>query len=361
MLIRIIIQCFIILYINAAKLPQRQLSEFITEINYVYSLKHIIPARIGSPEQSLELKLSTAICGIWVFNKMRFNRGFNPTQSGTAESAQYYTKIDNVKGVIVTDDVRFSSYKAIKVPFLLANEVKNEISEVDYDGLIGFGYRCQSKSIGNVNLIQRFLALEREKRKLFYYTIKQKERSGTFGIGSFPKEFREDDKRFRVSDVIKEKGEGNWRVKFNAIFLDDSAMMIRAPDNVLSIGIGGSLFSVTQDVFYYIKSRKFNRQIDIGNCYTKNLDDMEQIFCKENFDTSKMGIIGIIIGKWSFKINISNMFYSAEDDGKKVKWLSLIYNKTYNKFYLSQNLIYNSTLVFDYEHERVGLYVENNK
>ena len=81
--------------------PLRLLSEIITEAKMGYNIRHFIEIGVGTPPQVLKVKLSTAICGIWVLNTNFFGRGFLPSNSGTLESLSQDSHIDKGRGKIV--------------------------------------------------------------------------------------------------------------------------------------------------------------------------------------------------------------------------------------------------------------------
>ena len=62
------------------------LSEELVEANLGYQRRQIIKLLIENPPQKIQVKLSTAICGLWILDKNKFNHGFDLTQSSTFEA-----------------------------------------------------------------------------------------------------------------------------------------------------------------------------------------------------------------------------------------------------------------------------------
>lgn len=86
------------------------LSEELVEANLGYQRRQIIKLLIGNPPQKIQVKLSTAICGLWILDKNKFNHGFDLTQSSTFEALGITSKIDFARGMKIYSII---SYKVI--------------------------------------------------------------------------------------------------------------------------------------------------------------------------------------------------------------------------------------------------------
>ena len=95
------------------------LSEELVEANLGYQRRQIIKLLIENPPQKIQVKLSTAICGLWILDKNKFNHGFDLTQSSTFEAPGTTGKIDFARGTMSKDTMTFCGVESnVKIPFL---------------------------------------------------------------------------------------------------------------------------------------------------------------------------------------------------------------------------------------------------
>ena len=132
-------------------------SEKIVESDLENNTRHLVQLKIGEPPQILKVKLSTAICGIWVYNKSSFGNGYDISKSTTVENIGMNGHVDNYIGKYIKDQIKFWDYTVPSVPILLVDSDGKNNQRQMHDGLLGFGYQCKSKSYGNVDINKLFI------------------------------------------------------------------------------------------------------------------------------------------------------------------------------------------------------------
>lgn len=330
----------------------RRLSEMITEAKMGQSIRHLVTIEIGTPPQKLDLKLSTAICGIWVLNKHMFGRGYIPEKSGTLEALLQDNIIDKVSGKVISDTIYLGDVVLKEVPFLLVYESeKLDKKTILYDGLIGFGYKCKAKSVTNINLLERF-AKESGDKQIIGYQINHEMQCGSIILGRIPDRVDQQSRLYRTIPVHQDNYNGHWEVDLYAVYFNDKFFSVRSS---LSIGIGGTLISVTDKFFDFLLNEIFNHYIYLGVCELHK-DEVWEIFCDRDFYVDEIKDISFIVGKWNFKIYSKSLFRDVRVKGEKKKWFAIIYHQKYNQWYISQNLFSSSIFVFNKEANSIGIY-----
>lgn len=128
-----------------SELPSSNLlsfSEEFVEAKMGYQAKQIIKILVWEPPQTLKLKLSTAICGIWILDNRVFKLGLEVKSTNSIEDLGMNGKVDYVHGIMVKDQMSFCNVPSKqKIPFVLVDKI-DDASKIpnNYDGLLGFGY-----------------------------------------------------------------------------------------------------------------------------------------------------------------------------------------------------------------------------
>lgn len=337
--------------------PLRLLSEIITEAKMGYNIRHFIEIGVGTPPQVLKVKLSTAICGIWVLNTNFFGRGFLPSNSGTLDSLSQDSHIDKVRGKIVSDTITIGKTIELKnLPFLLVFKTDEGVRQkFDYDGLIGFGYKCKANRPSNVNLFEKIAKVLDNGKQIISYEINHDLKTGEIIYGKISNNIDQKSRLFRQLSVNPFNNNGHWEVYLHSVYFDDQIYKVDAP---LSIGIGGSLLSVQEAFFDYLLRNKFGPFIKSGVCELVK-EDVWEIFCNTDFDEKQVEYIAFIVGKWNFKISGESLFQNVYRKGKERKWFSVVYFSKYNQWYISQTLFKNSTFIFNKENNTISFYFKN--
>ena len=336
--------------------PSKQrLLELITEAKVGVNIKHIIPIEVGVPPQTLNVKLSTAICGIWLYDKDIFSSGFDSHKSSTFSSTSTWYSIDKVIGYMSYDKIKIGN-TIEEIPFLLATKRNDNLTRFNYDGLIGLGYKCNGEHTMNVDLIEKYTEKDVNKQKIFYYDINLQKRTGFFAIGFMSNSIDTSSRLYRQMRINKENQNGHWEVQLHSFFFDSNMIYTDSP---LSIGIGGNIMSVPSKVFTILIKNIFQKFIDKNICELY-IGEVREIYCNEDFDTHIVDYLGFIVGKWHFKIYPEYMFSEVEKNEKKMKWFKVVHHPLYNQWYISQNLFGNSILLFDKEKAIIGCYQREN-
>ena len=99
-------------------------SEDLVEARMGKQTRQVINLYVGEPLQHLKVKLSTAICGIWLLDKKTFGHGFDYSSSSTFEDMGLDGKVDFTHGRMVKDYMKFVQTKSNQaIPFLLVTKV----------------------------------------------------------------------------------------------------------------------------------------------------------------------------------------------------------------------------------------------
>lgn len=315
--------------------------------------RHLIQVKLGEPAQDLMLKISSAICGIWVFNRDRFNRGFNMSASETLTKTKIKENVDDYHGFLVQDTVEFWFYNVKQVMFLVVDDVAGQNKRQTYDGLIGFGYQCKSKSKGNIDLLNIF-AKSKGKRNVMSFTLDDETGKGKFYAGEIYGIINIKSKHYRTVRLDMWNYNGHWEVPFHSIYFDN--LNVYRINDKLSIGFGGTYFSVKDKFFNYIETNYFEIDIENGICSTLHRKDGYQIVCHKDYNPNKLGTLSFIIDKWNFKIPPEKLFYDTKINGETKKWCAIVHYPMYNEYYISQKLFKNSSVVYDKENNVIGIY-----
>ena len=113
---------------------------------------------------------------------------------------------------------------------------KNE-NELNYDGLIGFGYKCSSSSIGNIDLVKILIDNNSDKYKenIIFFHFNRENRTGWFGAGEYPKDMNRESKLYKRVSVDQSNKNGHWEVNLYSVYFSDCHLIkVNKP---LSIGI----------------------------------------------------------------------------------------------------------------------------
>ena len=98
-------------------------SESVVEANMGLQLRQITSFFIGTPFQAIKVKLSTAICGLWVVDKRVYGHGFVANDSTSYQDLQMEGKVDFTKGGMSSDVFKYANLVTDRpVPFLLVND-----------------------------------------------------------------------------------------------------------------------------------------------------------------------------------------------------------------------------------------------
>lgn len=339
---------------NDFQKAKRVLSEEILEVDMGVQQRRIAKLKVGTPYQEIQVKLSTSICGIWIFDSRIMGSGYNPEESLTFEDLHVTGKVDYVRGKMIKDKIEFGYESQESIPFLLVEELTESKDTSDYSGLIGFGFQCKSKSIGNINLIKLLTGGLKNSKDLLCFSFNTESEYGILTIGRYTDNLDKKSKKYKETELDILTKSGHWEVPLYAIYLDDGSFL--SVKSNLSIGIGGSIFSVDQWFFEFMIRIKFQRFFDKKQCKLQK-NAVWEIFCKENFDANKIGVVSIIIGKWNIKLYPSELFRTVKKGSETLKWCTIVYYEKYNKYYLSQTLLHGiNTVVYNREDYKLGIY-----
>ena len=333
------------------------LSEELVEANLGYQRRQIIKLLIGNPPQKTQVKLSTAICGLCILDKNKFNHGFDLTQSSTFEALGITGKIDFARGTMSKDTMTFCGVESnVKIPFLLVDLFLEKSIPKNYDGLLGFGFQCRSASIGNVNLLKMFQNGGNVSKDIFAYQFDSKTGKGLFTLGGYPLNMKISNRHYRTAPLDIMNINGHWEVNLHSIYFSNNDMI--KVDSPLSIGIGGAVFGVNEDIFnYIIQSDYFTFAFQKGVCQLTK-QDVWEIYCDTSFDINSFGNLSLVIGKWTIKLKPNMLFAQVKKNNETRYWFSVVYYKDHNgQFYLSQTLLDGfNTVVYDRETYSLGIY-----
>ena len=330
---------------NEFQKTKRVLSEDILEVDMGVQKRRVAKLKVGTPYQEIQVKLSTSICGIWIFDSRIMGSGYNPEESQTFEDLHMTGRVDYVRGKMIKDKIEFGYESQESIPFLLVEELTESKDTSDYSGLIGFGFQCNSKSIGNINLVKLLTDDLKDSKDILCFSFNTISEYGILTIGRYTDNLDKKSKKYRETELDTLTNNGHWEVPLYAIYLDDGSFL--SIKSNLSIGIGGSIFSVDQWFFEYMIRRKFQRFFDKKECKLQ----------KNDCDANKIGVVSIIIGKWNIKLYPSELFRTVKKGIEKFKWCTIVYYEQYNKYYLSQTLLHGiNTVVYNREDYKLGIY-----
>lgn len=331
-------------------------SEHVVEASKGYNQKQIVTFYIGTPFQSVRLKLSTAICGFWVLDKDVFGHGYSMSESDSIVDLVFEGKLDYTRGKMVGDIIKFATLESNdKIPFLLVNEVAfNDKIDATFDGLIGFGYQCKSKSIGNRNIVPILTANNPEYRDVMVFEYNQTSQTGRITVGDLPDTMDITSKQLYYVPLDRSVMSGHWEIYLRSIYFDDYSM-IKVKENI-SVGIGGYLFSVRKVMFDLIVEKYFQTAITRGECELVK-EEVFEIYCNENYDVKRFTRVNLVLGKFTWKIQPESFFMKVTRNGTQRMWFAVVYYPEQDKYYISQLLFSgNNAVVYDREKHRLGLY-----
>ena len=336
----------------------RFLSEEIVEVRMGARSRKKVSVNFGFPEQKVNLKLSTSICGIWVADKTIFGHGYDPKKSETYEDLGIEGKVDFTRGIMIKERFSFGGFVSKeKIPILLVKKLTAHEDEFDYDGLIGFGFQCNSKSIGNINL-NKIIA---GNQPYFEDIITFRNDPPRLQFGAYMEGISPGNKEYREAPLDIYNINGHWEIKLFSIYSQQGKLFRASNKDTISIGIGGSVFSVKKDFFQYFIETIMKESLDKNECVLER-DEVWEIFCDSDFNVRKIGYLGIIVGKWNFKLYPKSLFLDVKRNDKPSKWCSLVYYPEYDQYYFSQTLLrHGSAVVYDRENYKLGIYTPRSE
>ena len=332
-------------------------SEEFVEAKMGYQAKQIIKILVGEPPQTLKLKLSTAICGIWILDNRVFKRGLDVKATNSIEDLGMNGKVDYVHGQMVKDQMSFCNVPSNqKIPFVLVDKI-DDASKIpnNYDGLLGFGYQCHSASVGNVNLVSMFKGETKVKKDIIAYTVDSDNGKAIFTLGGYPSKLNLKDLQYRTIPLKTDNTNGHWEVDLHSVFFDDGEMINL--NATLSIGIGGSAFGVNEDLMERIVGKYFADAIDKRKCVLVK-EDVWEVFCDLDYDINSFGKMSLIVGKWNLKLKPSMLFRKVKKNKENKYWFTVVcYKEFQGQFYLSQTLLSGiNTVVYDRETNTIEVF-----
>ena len=191
--------------------PFLSFSEELVEAKMGKQSRQIISLKIGIPKQELKVKLSTAICGLWILDKHYFKRGYDYKTSESFQSMDVQGKVDFTRGILVKDYMNFCKEDSFeKIPFLLVNQiVDTDKIPRNYDGLIGFGYKCRSASLGNINIFDYFQGKGNIKNDITVFLLNASTLKGKFTFGGYPNKLDIKNGHYRTVPLNKNNEKGH--------------------------------------------------------------------------------------------------------------------------------------------------------
>ena len=329
-------------------------SEKIVESDLENNTRHLVQLKIGEPPQVLKVKLSTAICGIWVYNKSSFGNGYDISKSTTVENIGMNGHVDNYIGKYIKDQIKFWDYTVPSVPILLVDSDGKNNQRQMHDGLLGFGYQCKSKSYGNVDINKLFIENSKEPREdVVSFTLNDTTGKGMIYPGKIPSYVNVTSRHYREVKLDIWNYNGNWEIPIHSVYFPNGDMFL-INDN-LAVGFGGTFFSVKKEFFEFLSTQYFLYDIENGLCSERKKEAYE-ILCTEDYDPNKLGTLSVVVGKWNFKLYPEKLFHKIRTGGETRMWCSIVYYPEYNKYYISQKLFTNSTVIYNRKKDVIGIY-----
>ena len=331
-----------------------EVEEIITDKNSRY----IGILEVGTPPQKVRVKISTSYCGLWLLDKTIFNKGYDPSISSSIKKSTYRSKIAFVNGTMGTETLKFGSLIAEKQYFLLVDNVREDkLKDLNYEGLIGLGYKCATEASGNIDFIFSFIHSTHNRgknlRNLYSFEINDNGGNASITLGNIDKRVDINSKFYKVAKIDRIFFDGHWQIGLYGIFFNNNEYF--KTSDKLMVGIGKSFLSVTKRFFDFMIMKFFRNDIDKNVCFIK-IEESHQIYCDENYDISKLGDINFIVGKWYISIKKEKLFVNVVENGKNMKWCRVVYHKEYDYFYISQILFSNMILVYSKDDSYIGFY-----
>ena len=114
-------------------------------------------------------------------------------------------KVDFTRGILVKDYMNFCKEDSFeKIPFLLVNQiVDTDKIPRNYDGLIGFGYKCRSASLGNINIFDYFQGKGNIKNDITVFLLNASTLKGKFTFGGYPNKLDIKSRHYRTVPLNK--------------------------------------------------------------------------------------------------------------------------------------------------------------
>ena len=357
-MLKIIQTLSILLYFTLTYQQNEIESIEVEEVITAKNSRYIALLEIGTPPQKIRVKISTSYCGLWLLDKTIFGKGYDPRISKSLKRGTYRAKIAFVNGTISKETLKIGSLKAESQSFLLVDNVKEEkLKDLNYEGLIGLGYKCATESAGNVDFIFSFIHDINNRGKdiqnLFTFDINDKGGNALITIGAFDKRIDINSKMYKISKIDRVSFNGQWQIGLFGIFFDNNEYF-RVREKLM-VGIGKSFLSVTQKFFDFVVLKFFQNDINNKVCYIEK-NEMNEIYCNGDYDISKLGNLHFIVGKWYLTIKKEKLFSDVIVNGKNMKWCRSVFHKQYDYFYISQILFSNTILVYNQQNDLIGFY-----
>ena len=344
--------------IKPVKIPNNiELSDANIGPNFV----NILSVKLGEPFQQLSLKISTSFCGLYVLDKITFNRGYSLNQSSTGKKVSEKGQLNDMSGEIIADFLKISQNPSLLISFLLIRSLKAQFT--DYDGAIGIGTNCNSpynieKKQYSFDLLSIIQKIYENSHQVFSLTI---DSNGItiLDLGNYPFKIQTLSKSFyykRIPLSINPRT-NSWEVKLAGVYLENNSFL-KVNQNI-AIGTSGAFIAVDQQFFsFFIWNFFLNHDSELSfnnNCFQTNGNYVQEIYCNENYDISQIGTISLVIGKHTIKIESDKLFYEVKRNGRLQRFFSIVHYPTNDKWYISQKLIYDATVVYDNKRKEIGL------
>lgn len=329
----------------------------INDKNYGPNLANIVEIYIGTPKQKLEVKLSSAFCGLFVLRKGVFLKGYELESSLTAKRQSSKVSFQSFRGEVVKDEITLSNYSAANVPIFVINYADKTFLE--YDGYLGLGYKCHNLLSTNTDYsvsILNYLISDSGKKNLFYLSLYGEDKGKLF-IGEYPPELKTMKKFYYKKILLLDNGANNsWSFILKSVYNSNGVFItINEP---VSIGLTGSFIAVGEKFynfviwhFFYESGLHFN-----SDCFQSIREDVDEIYCNNNFSPESLGVFSFVVGKWNFKVKGKDLFYKVKRYDIEQNWFSIVHYHRSEKWYISQKLIRDSVFVYDEENKEIGVF-----
>lgn len=313
-----------------------------------------INVSIGTPPQPFELKLSSLFQGVFIVDfKTDSAHGFNSELSSSYKSRESKT-ISYGTGTLSTDIFTLTDGETIyNFPFMLFSEPKFRHNE-RYSGILGLAYdleeKYQESKEGMYDFFSFFKNTSGQHRKLI--GIKSDKDEGIMYIGDYPIEIKNNKKIYKTCPLTTPKKNHSWRCNLNAIYFEDNDLI--QLDTPADFIIGGNIIGVNQNTFYTIKDKLFSTAIMNNLCHIDKDDEIYiQIVCKSEFDKSSLGVISLVFGKWTFKLETKHLFYELEGN----QYFILLTEKfDLDHWYVPPSMLFGIYIFFDKDNNELGFY-----
>ena len=317
-----------------------------------------ITMSIGTPPQSFEFLITTYSSKMYIPK----HNGFDCEASSTCEDSGKEIPLrfigEKTKGRLVKDIVTVEQVTVNKFNFV--NIIDDDITYI-YKGMIGFDYLCLNEDRDIQNPVRYSFLSEIYGRGYIekqMFSVGKIEGAPKIILGGVPENdlsFR----KFKKCKLIQRKSDGSysnlWKCTLNSIYFDDYTMYpVNEP---IAFGISSNFMSVTLDFFNFLKDKYFKKPIEEGVCRVNIDENSRALFCLNDFDTSYIGTISLVIGKINIKLSGEQLWIS--NSRLREKYLSLMYYEE-KKFTwsINYNIIQNQyTMVFNRQDDVFGLLV----